>query len=579
MAAAGLVLFAATSVNAATIDVDAPEAVAKLLRAHARVLKKPPAAIDAVEERRLRVAATEEFSALLATEGWFAPSFEFRRRGEGESAHLQIAVSPGEPVRVGAVDVRFAGHLGQVTSALAERRQQALATWSLPVGEVFSQAAWDQAKQQILRAVSGEDYALARLRDTEAEIDVEARSARLTVVVDSGPLVRFGQTRYEGLERVPEAVVGRLSRIEAGAPYDREQLLDFQAALQNSAYFSSVVVDTPLTDAAAVEGAADSGPLLADVRVQVREAHRHRVAAGAGLSTETGAFLEATYGNIHLFDRGLDFRTGFRVDEQGGKTFADVYLPPNRDGFRDSVGAGYESATVEGLRTDRSSVGVKRWRHEGPTEIQLGLRYLSERARDSGLDQRTSALAASWEWTRRDVDDRFDPRQGTVLTVGLTGGGSGLGSQTTFLRSHGKVQGYWSPRADHVLTARLEAGYTTATDETDLPQEFLFRAGGVNSVRGYAYNSLGRKVGSAVRGDHALLTGSIEYTRWLDAAWGAAVFADAGNVDRAWQDIDLAVGLGAGARYKTPAGPLAVDVAWGERSRKLRLHFSVAITF
>ena len=32
-------------------------------------------------------------------------------------------------------------------------------------------------------------------------------------------------------------------------------------------------------------------------------------------------------------------------------------------------------------------------------------------------------------------------------------------------------------------------------------------------------------------------------------------------------------------RYRTPAGPLAVDVAYGARENQVRVHFSVAIAF
>ena len=32
-------------------------------------------------------------------------------------------------------------------------------------------------------------------------------------------------------------------------------------------------------------------------------------------------------------------------------------------------------------------------------------------------------------------------------------------------------------------------------------------------------------------------------------------------------------------RWRTPAGPLAVDLAWGERFQQFRVQFSVAIAF
>jgi translocation and assembly module TamA len=45
------------------------------------------------------------------------------------------------------------------------------------------------------------------------------------------------------------------------------------------------------------------------------------------------------------------------------------------------------------------------------------------------------------------------------------------------------------------------------------------------------------------------------------------------------QAIDLAVGYGVGARWRSPAGPLGIDLAYGQREGKLRLDFSLAIPF
>ena len=38
-------------------------------------------------------------------------------------------------------------------------------------------------------------------------------------------------------------------------------------------------------------------------------------------------------------------------------------------------------------------------------------------------------------------------------------------------------------------------------------------------------------------------------------------------------------GYGVGARWRTPAGPLAIDVAYADRDHKVRLVFSVAVAF
>jgi translocation and assembly module TamA len=130
-----------------------------------------------------------------------------------------------------------------------------------------------------------------------------------------------------------------------------------------------------------------------------------------------------------------------------------------------------------------------------------------------------------------------------------------------------------------MFTVRGEAGYTAAPDTTGIPQEFLFRTGGTQSVRGYAYQSLGVQLGDAVVGGQLLAVVSAEYVHWFDDRWGGAAFYDAGNAWDPGQPLKLYPGYGLGARWRSPAGPLALDVAYGQRDSKIRLEFSVAIAF
>ena len=98
-------------------------------------------------------------------------------------------------------------------------------------------------------------------------------------------------------------------------------------------------------------------------------------------------------------------------------------------------------------------------------------------------------------------------------------------------------------------------------------------------MRGYAHQSLGVHEGSAVVGGRTLAGGSLEYTHWFSRDWGAALFADIGGAADNWGDLRLSAGYGAGARWRSPAGPLALDVAWGQDAEALRLHFSIAVAF
>jgi translocation and assembly module TamA len=147
-----------------------------------------------------------------------------------------------------------------------------------------------------------------------------------------------------------------------------------------------------------------------------------------------------------------------------------------------------------------------------------------------------------------------------------------------------------------VLAGRLVLGTLAGAAAADVPPDRRFYAGGAGSVRGYPYQSVGpRTPGGAPAGGDALLEAGLELRLgglccsggassaaassvepladagdspdgrrgWGAGPWGAALFVDAGAVSR--DGIpgtgSLAVGVGIGLRYRTPVGPVRVDLA------------------
>ncbi|MGB0129066.1 MAG: BamA/TamA family outer membrane protein, partial [Rhodocyclaceae bacterium] len=401
--------------------------------------------------------------------------------------------------------------------------------------------------------------------------DPERARAKLRVVYDSGPPFTLGKLQVSGLESYPFELVERYSTLRPGEPYDHERLLALQNALQNTRYFASVAVDV------------DPDPAFSDgvpVRVTVREARPKRVGLGAGFSSNTGARVETTYGDLNFLDRAWNLATGLRIDQKRQFGYADVYLPPTSQDYRDSFGVLAERSDIQGLMTQRTAAAVVRSRTRGRIETRLTLALQHENLSAEGADpQSNNALTLNYAWTYRAVDNLLDPRAGYVLSLQAGGGSKSLLSDQDFLRLHGRYQHYFPIGERDSLILRAELGHTAARSRIGIPQDFLFRTGGAQSVRGYAYESLGLKDGNAVVGGRRLAVASAEYVHWLDPKWGMAAFYDAGN---AWDTADkarLAYGYGLGARWRSPAGPLAVDLAYGDRDRKVRLHFAVAVAF
>jgi translocation and assembly module TamA len=112
-----------------------------------------------------------------------------------------------------------------------------------------------------------------------------------------------------------------------------------------------------------------------------------------------------------------------------------------------------------------------------------------------------------------------------------------------------------------------------------VPDDFGFRTGGARSIRGYSYQSIGVSRDNATVGAPALAVASLEYDHYFDDRFGIGTFIDAGDAAESFGAMQMAVGYGVGARVRTPAGPLFVDLAYGQRDHQIRLDFSLGVAF
>lgn len=552
-----------------TVELEAPDSLRPLLVKHLDFLERAPdEVLDAAGRVALMRRARKEIREILATEGYFSPAIE-RQDLDGE--RLRVVVTPGRRTTISALDLRFAGDVTGVDGDRPARLASLQAAWGLPVGQPFRQADWDAAKQRLLDALATREYAAASISDSRAVIDPETASAQLEVEVDSGPVYRFGALQINGLSDYDAGLIERYRPPEVGEPYSQERLLRFQTALQNTSYFASVVVDIDRSTAT---------PEAVPVRVDVIEAKPRRIGFGAGISSNTGYRVETSYRDAHFLGQPWNLVSGVRVEQRRQLGYADVFLPPSVAGYLDSVGVLAEHTNISGLQTQRQSIGVVRTIPRGSMENRLALNYQHEILTPEGsLRSSRSALTANWSWTYRAVDNILDPRHGQVVNFQLGGASRAFLSDRNFVRLYGRYQHFFPMAERDVLILRAEGGMTIAASRDGVPQDFLFRTGGAQTVRGYAYQSLGVTDGSATVGGRYLAVTSVEYVHWYGGNWGIAAFVDAGNANDQRELFKMNVGYGFGPRWRSPAGPIAVDLAYGQSDHRVRLQFAVAIAF
>jgi translocation and assembly module TamA len=575
VAAAALMALSIASARAAeptyAVRIDAPDALRTLLENNLRVVRRVKEGVNQRRFERLTDRAEREIRELLATEGYFSPQVTLSIERTAQRWTARYTVVPGDPARVRGVEIAFSGTIAEDRWDNAARRAAMRKSWRLPEGRRFRQIRWDGGKTRLLSALVDERYPLAKITESEARVDPATRSVTLRVVVDSGPSVTLGGLRVSGLERYPESIVRDLNRIAPGTPYSQKKLSDFQRDLLESSYFASAFV-TAAADAAQ----PDDTP----IEVTVVEAPRRRLKLGVGFSTDVGFKVETIYTQRAFLDTPWQWTSGVRFAQREQGAFSEVLTPRNAAGHRYGVGIIAYRSDIQNQTSSSVSALIRRLTPGREQESEVGLAPILERKKIGDVaTENLLSVPVYASWTRRNVDDLVNPRQGWLLNLQGAAALNGALSDESFLNARGKLAAFLPVGRRDTLIGRIELGRTWTSDPARVPSLYLFRTGGSSTVRGYAYEGLGVRVGDAVTGGRVLGVASAEYVHMLTREYGIAAFVDAGDAAATVRDFSAKFGYGVGFRWKSPIGPLALDVAYGEEVNDIRVHLVVGYSF
>jgi translocation and assembly module TamA len=198
--------------------------------------------------------------------------------------------------------------------------------------------------------------------------------------------------------------------------------------------------------------------------------------------------------------------------------------------------------------------------------------------------EHADALSLNHHVVLRRLNDRLLPTRGWTLSL-QSGMGQARSSEAPagpFARLYGRLTLYRPLGGGWYGQSRVELGQVFVRGRVQVPESQQFRAGGDQSVRGYAYRSLAPTVGGTVTSGNVLFTASAEVAHALSAQWPAlwgALFVDVGQAAQRWSALSPVWGPGLGLRYRSPVGPVQLDLAYGTAEQRLRLHLGVGVTF
>jgi translocation and assembly module TamA len=495
--------------------------------------------------------APREVREALEPFGYYDPDVQTTVQRDGEQVTVLVQVTPGEPVRVRNRDISMTGP--------------------------FHHGTYEDNKAMVDSALAERGYFDAALVRHQVTVNRAERSADIDLAWTSGERYAMGEARFEGHQFRP-GLLDKLVDWDAGDPYDQARLIELQTSLAELDYFSAI--DISAEPDSAVDGQVP-------VRVSLAPGKRTIYSAGLRYGTDTGAGVTGSMERRWVNDRGHKFRAQAKVAERENNVATQYRIPAFAwlEGWY-TVGASVREERVEFVDSQIVEVVGSRSGRLGNWDLVAAMNFRRERYEDSisGLDYSYTTLFFPSLWAKwGQSDDLLYPRRARGVTVELRAGSNAIGSDVDFVQA--RAEGKWihSFGRRNRLLLRAELGTTVSDQFPEFPPSLRFYAGGDNSVRGYGYKEIGQFIEDAngrrfVFGGKHLMVGSVEYERMFSRQWGGAVFVDAGDAFDSFSRRDVQVGIGVGARWRSPVGPVRIDIAHGlgdAAQQSVRLHVSI----
>jgi translocation and assembly module TamA len=514
--------------------------------------------------RRLNKKAPQEIRQALQPYGYYRPVIETKLTQPTPDHWLaSYTINPGPPLPIGEFNFTLSEAMRNDPKFQALIKKQ-----PLHKGGTFNHLEYENFKSSLANLASERGYFNAHFVEHRVEIDLDAYEARIYLHYDGGPRYRFGEVHLHQDVLDPE-LLKRYIPFDQGDPYILDKMLDFQQGLNDSDYFQSVEVSPEQPN-------LDSDEIPIDVTLTPRK--RHRFTLGLGYGADTGARASFGWEMPRLNRKGHRVDTEAKVSEIGESLVVHYRVPvlnPRTDQLVYSAGIVNETtdATYSSIRT----IGVSLSRGRGDWRETLSLNYEQEKYIIADVANESTLLMPGVSWSRTWSKNFINTFDGLRFDIGVRGASKKLISDTDFVQASGGLKGIVSIGDGNRIIARGDLGTTWTQQFNQLPTSVRFFTGGSQSVRGYAYNSLGPvDANGQVVGGKYLMVGSIEFEHSLNGKWGVALFYDAGNAIDSFND-NLERGAGFGIRWKSPVGPVRIDLAsaLSRNGHPWRLHINI----
>ncbi len=521
-------------------------------------------------------------------------------QGKAGDVAVFIAIEEGPQYLVSSLNIKGQSKLN--ISAV-------IPTLSSQPGQVFSEFDVASDRETIIRYYGQNGFANATF-EWDSRPGAKPHTIDLEFAIDEGNQQFVREVVTSGLENTHRTLVQKQFELAPGAPLSPQAMSDTQEKLYDLGIFARVdmAVQNP-------DGQENDKYVLFDLE----EARRYTITTGFGaefariggsnavtdLSNPGGGpgfsprvTLDVTRLNFMGTAQQLTFQGRLSTLQKRGivKQFVPrIFDQPTLDAtFSLLYDDTHDVRTFESKREEASA----RLTHHvsKPITIFYGFAYRRVGVSNLKIDpllvpqlaQSVRVGLASFNLVQDRRDDPLDPHKGIYNTIDVDLATRAFGSQTSFARILGRNATYYKLGEKWVLARETQVGLQPAFGTTPgtapgvaydpIPLAERFFAGGGNTQRGVPDNQAGPRdpITGFPLGGSALLFNNTELRFPLYGPnINGVLFEDAGNVysslgaisfrtaQRNTGDFDYMVhAVGLGVRYRTPIGPIRLDLAY-----------------
>jgi outer membrane protein assembly factor BamA len=481
----------------------------------------------------------------------------------------------------------------------------------LPVGKRFIYEKYDLSKEIIGQALRLAGFAHAQVRGKVA-VDRVSERVGVRYEIQPGPRVRFGNTRVNGLDALPDSVVHNRVAWSPGEVFDPGKVAETRRSLQSLRRFQTVRIDLADRDPSAIE----------DIRITAVEAPPRELRFGFGVGVDPARWELRGRAGYRVFGvpdalstSSIELRPAYAnlravADDDSGGFVGEATVAVVRDDFllpllRGETEAAYTVDEYEAYasRGGRFRLGLNRsWfdqRLRTSANWQLLLLEFHNVSGGIGLARQEEfgltgpyQLGMFEQTIAYDIrDNPLDARRGIYAELRMREAGRYSASEFSFITMTPELRGYLSVTEQLTLAARVRYGRLITGDGLPITERYF--SGGASNHRGFPQRRLSPSDpdrppfkpdenpdddkppavnGPVAVGGEALLEASLEARMDLfhlrEEWFGVVVFTDAGRVTTRPEYLDpfevneLFWAAGAGLRYNTPVGPLRFDLGY-----------------